>query len=153
MRTFKFFKSICLAILACLITLSGCKFNSTYINREDDKQAAEKVTNKFFELIKAKKYNDTFKLYSDKFWTVTPKSKMLEIYTMSEKKLGELNSATVDNWETRRVEGSDPSAEYVFAYKTKHSKYQAVESIRLMREKDGSIKIVAYNVNSEGLFK
>jgi len=153
MQFIKSFKFVCLMLLTTVITLNGCSFNNTYINREEDKKDGEKVTNKLFELIKAKKYNDTFKLYSNQFWAVTTKDKLLELYTATENKLGDLDSTTVNKWETRRVVGTNPSAEYVFAYNTKHSKYKAVESIRLVKEKDGSIKILAYNINSDGFFK
>lgn len=153
MQFIKSSKFICFTLLITTVVLNGCSFNNTYINREEDKKDGEKVTNKFFELIKAKKYNDTFKLYSSQFWTVTSKDKLLEMYTATENKLGDLDSTTVSKWETRRVVGTNPSAEYVFAYNTKHSKYKAVESIRLAKEKDGSIKILAYNINSDGFFK
>jgi hypothetical protein len=153
MQLIKSSKSVYFISLLGIIALNGCTFNKTYINRKKDEQDAEKVTNQFFKLLKAKKYTDTFKLYSDQFWRVTSKDKLMEIYTFTDTKLGDLDSTKVSRWETRSVEGTNPSALYAFAYKTKHSKYNAMESIKLDREKDGSIKILAYSVNSPGFFK
>jgi hypothetical protein len=44
----KNFKPFAIAIVALL--LFSCQFNSTYLNREEDKDAAEKITNQYFDL-------------------------------------------------------------------------------------------------------
>lgn len=141
------------AIAVTVLLLFSCQFNSSYVNRVEDKDAAEKITNQYFDLLKAKKYDESFALFSDKFWTVTSKEKTKEIFTVTNKKLGALVDIKLDHWETRRVEGTNPSAEYILYYVNKYEKYDAKETLSLTRESDGKIKIIAFNINSEGFFK
>ena len=41
----------------------GCNFNKTYRNREEDKQEAEKITEKFYSLIKNNNRKEALKLF------------------------------------------------------------------------------------------
>lgn len=101
-----------------IVIMSSCHFNSQYVNREEDKKEAEKVTNEFYQLLKAKDYEATTKLFSKKFFEVTDKEKLFRIFAMTTEKLGELKNVEIETWETRRVEGTKPSGDYAFMYKT-----------------------------------
>ena len=141
-----------IGILALLITLvlSSCNFNSQYINRVEDKKVAEEITDQFYNYIKNENFDATLNLFGDKFWEVTTEDQMLKIFTLTKEKLGLLNEINLDQWETRRVEGTNPSASYLFVFKNQYSNYEATETIRLMKDENGEIKIVAYNINSMG---
>lgn len=104
---------IVIRYLLVLMILTSCHFNSQYINREEDKVAAEKVTSKLFEACKKQNYESTLKFYSDKFFEVTNGEKIIDIYTATHEKLGNLLEINLELWETRRVEGSNPSADYL----------------------------------------
>lgn len=135
-----------------MLLLSACNFNSTYLNRENDRDDAKKIGDKYFELLKKSDYVATFKLFSDNFWTVTPKPKMSEIYQSISKKLGKLQSITLDQWETRVLKGTNSSSEYILYYLNHYEKFDAKETLRLVKEGD-DIKIIAFNINSDGLLK
>ena len=142
-----------LVALLLIIGSTSCHFNRQFINRTEDKNDGEKITSQFFELIMNKRYSETKKLFSPQFLKVTPWLKMENILLLTSKKLGNLKTTEIDKWETRRVEGSNPFAEYNFTYRTHYEKFDAVEIFRLVREDNGAIKILAYNVNSDGFMQ
>jgi N-acetyl-gamma-glutamylphosphate reductase len=133
--------------------ISGCTFTTSRTNRDEDKKDAEKVINKFYDLIKSKKYDATHDLFSSKFWEVTSVKKMDTIFTATQNKLGDLVTIHLDDWATKVVAGTDPSADYRLIYKNHHQKSNAIESFTLTKEDDGKIRIISYNINSDGFFK
>jgi len=134
------------------VFLSSCQFNSTRTNMAGDKEAAEKVTDKFHAFIKAKNYDSAYTLFSKRFFAVTPKAKMTEILTATQSKLGDLKTDSLGEWQTKIVEGTNPSSDYLLEYTNHHQKYNAKEEFHLTKE-DGKIRILGYNINSEGFFK
>src|SRR5688500_16435134 len=133
--------------------LTSCRVNSEYINREEDKRDAEAISSKLYEYIKAKDYESTWKLFSKDFLEVLNMQKLYEIYVTTSEKLGDLKDVNLETWETRRIEGSNPFAEYTLVYKNKYDKYDATETIKLRREKDEEIRIVSYNIISNGFME
>lgn len=146
-------KKFLLLPILFMITMTACHFNSQYLNREEDKKEAEKITNELYQLLKEKNYDATTKLFSKKFFEVTDKEKLFKIFGMTIEKLGKLKVIEIEKWETRRVEGSNPLAEYAFVYKNTYSNFPARETIKLIREEDGKIRIIAYNINSDGFIE
>jgi hypothetical protein len=140
---------LCIAVLFA----SGCNFTSTFTNNIEDRKDAEKVTNKLYELIKKKDYEATTVLFSKLFFDASSKEKLFEIFSATNVKLGSLEKTEIEQWETKRVEGTNPSANYALQYNNRYKNYSATETIRLTREKDGAIKIISYNINSDGFFK
>ena len=136
-----------------LLLFYSCNFNSTYLNREEDKKDAEKVANKYYDLIKAKNFEGTYGLFGDEFWKVTSKEKLKELFIATQEKLGKLDTTKLDHWETRIVKGTDPSSEYVLYYLNKYQKYPAEETLRLLKNEQGEIKILAFHINSDGFMK
>lgn len=143
-------KQFSILTILLVVTMTSCHFNSQYINREEDKKDAEKVTSQLYELLRAKDYESTTKLFSKKFLEVTDKEKLFRIFVITNEKLGDLKTTEIETWETRRVEGTNPSAGYAFIYKNTYDSFPAKETIRLMREEDGQIRIISYNINSDG---
>ena len=141
---------ITIIVLLAVFVLSSCNFNSQYINREEDKKAAEEITNQFYEFIQNQDFNKSLDLFSNKFWEATPKEQMIQILSATREKLGDLEEINLLEWETRRVEGSNPSANYMLIFKNQYEKYEAIETIKLMKEDNNMIKIVAYNIESMG---
>src|SRR5579864_7852670 len=109
-------RSKILSILILLVVFaSGCVFSSTYLNRDQDKQDAEKINNQLFDDLKSKNYNAAYKLFSKDFFVATNKKKLSNIFTFTQDKLGDLKSAEISQWETRVIAGTNPSADYQFA--------------------------------------
>jgi len=136
-----------------LLLLNSCNFNSTYLNREEDKNDAEKIANQYYNFIKAKNYEATYGLFNNEFWKVTSKEKLKELFIATQNKLGGLDTITLDHWETKIVKGTNPSSEYVLYYLNKYQKYTAKETLRLIKNESDKIQIIAFNVNSEGFMK
>jgi hypothetical protein len=131
------------------IVLAGCVYSMTYNNREQDKADAEKVTTKLFEYLKSKNYDATYSLYSDSLWLNTPKQSIKKIYTYSDDKLGNLQSTSIEKWQTKVITGTKPSGEYEFIYKNKYERDTAQVNVVLVKEHDGKIRIIGYHINSQ----
>lgn len=151
LRVFKTSSNILSMVFICLLIL-GCHFNSVYNNRETDKQDGEKAVVAFYELIKSRSYEETYMLFDKSFFEVTDTQKLNEIYDISFKKLGNVESYRIEKWETQAVVGTSPKTNYVFQLNVKRSHYLSQETVILLKEKD-DIKIVSYHVNSDGFFK
>ena len=142
-------KSACL--IFSLTLFFSCSFTSTYNNRIEDKNEAQKVADKFYTLLKEGRYEDTYKLFSKKFFQIVDTSKMNNMYHMTFKKLGAITSDSVAHWETHVVTGTNPSSVYVLYYLVEREKYGSKETVSLSKEND-VIKIDGYRVNSDGFF-
>lgn len=141
---------ISLAIFACIITFCSCHWTATYNNRVEDKNEAQKVAEKFYDLLKKNDYNGTYPLYSATFLQATDTTKMAAFYRIISQKLGSILHDSLVQWQTHVVTGSNPSAEYFFFYVVRREKYESRESFTLSKE-NGTIKIDGFTVNSAGL--
>jgi hypothetical protein len=140
-------------VLFLLVTLSACNFNSTYLNRAEDKNDAEIVANRYYGALKNKDYEAVDVFFANEFWKVTPKDKLHEILVNTQSKLGELKSTKLDHWETKVIKGTNPSSEYILYYLNKYKNHEAKETLRLIKVADDKIKIIAFNINSDGFLK
>ncbi len=141
-----------LFLFSLLFTATGCNFNSAYLNREEDKKEGEKVADQFYALLQQKDLKKLSPILSNQFKAVTSTQKLNDYLTGTINKLGEIKSKKLDHWETKVIRGSNPSANYVLYYVVEREKFQAKETVTLTAEND-QIKVLGYNVNSEGLFK
>lgn len=137
-----------LYLLCLLFAATSCNFNSTYLNREEDKQDAEKVANQFYTLLQKKDFQKIDPLLSNRFKATTSKEKLNAYLTGGLNKLGEIKSKKLDHWESRVIKGTNASANYVLYYVVERTKFQSKETINLTAEND-QIKILGYNVNSD----
>lgn len=141
-----------LYLFSLLLIASSCNFNSTYLNREEDKKDAEKVADQFYTFVEKNDLKNLSHLLSNQFKAVTNAQKLNDYLTGTANKLGEIESKKLDHWETKVIRGSNASARYVLYYIVERAKFQAKETVTLTAEND-QIKILGYNVNSEGLLK
>ncbi|PWS30810.1 hypothetical protein [Pedobacter paludis] len=143
---------ISLALLSLLFALSSCNFNSTYLNREEDKNEAQKVADSFYKLLQKNEFQKINPFLSEQFKAVTSSEKLNDYLRGALNKLGEIKSEKLDHWESKIVKGTNPSAIYVLYYIVERTKYNSKETVTLVGE-NNQIKIQGYNVNSDGLFK
>lgn len=99
--------------ISCLPSYFSCNFNATYNSREADRDDAEKVADAFYRLLNAEKFNDTYRLFSPRFFSVTDTPKLYNIYTATVRKLGPITDRNLENWESRVIKGTRPGADYV----------------------------------------
>jgi hypothetical protein len=144
-------KPYSIVITLLFVVLSGCKFNRTFLNDEDDKNQAMQVIGKFYYYMGTKDYNQVFSLFGKQFYQVASKNKLKELFTLTSTRLGDLKDTNIGEWETKRIEGTDPTAEYELRYNNTYTKYEASETFRLVREDDGKIMIIYYGIKSDGL--
>jgi hypothetical protein len=140
-------------IVLSALAIVGCQFKRTYLNSEEDKKDAEKVAQSFFESVKHKNYDSSMVFFSDRFFEVTSKDKLVKMFEMENKKLGNLKEISLSKSETSRTEGTNPSGSYELQYINTYDSAQATETIRMTLEKDKKIKILAYNINSDAFLK
>jgi phenylpyruvate tautomerase PptA (4-oxalocrotonate tautomerase family) len=140
-----------LYFFAVLLFVS-CQFNGTNYNEESAKADAEKVTEVLYTDIAKKDFKEAETLFSDQFFKVTRKEDLQKIFTTVSEKLGAYKSRKLVNWQTTATVGTNSSTTYVLVYEVEYENYKATEKIALTKEKD-SIKILGYNVNSDGFFK
>lgn len=142
-------KKLFLSLIFALFLIS-CNFNKTSINRESDKIDAEKVTEELYSYIKKKDFTRAEKLFSDQFYAVTNRAGLHDIFQKTNKTLGDYEGRELLDWKTNIIVGTNSKSEYFFVYEVKYQKFKAKETIVMFKEDDGVIRIVSYNVSSDG---
>ncbi|KQT23916.1 hypothetical protein ASG22_07775 [Chryseobacterium sp. Leaf405] len=94
-----------------------------------------------------------YELFSDKFFEITSKEKLLEIFTISQNETGPIQEYNLVKWETFVSKGTNPRSEYLLVYDVKRGLGKTQETFSLQKEKNGDIKIVGYHVNHDLLNK
>jgi len=137
-------------ILFAFLSLLSLSCSCNRSNQEGDKREAEKITNKFYNLIIDKQYRSTFPLLSNSFWKETDTSKFLNFLETADIKLGKIKEFELNNWQTFVSAGSITSGDYILQYKTKRDSIDSQETFTLKYEKEKGILIVGYNITTEG---
>ncbi|RZL31550.1 MAG: hypothetical protein EOP00_34980, partial [Pedobacter sp.] len=130
-----------------LILIWSCNFNSTFINREEDKKDAEKIAEEFYGHLQKGAYPKLHTLISERFWKTTTDDKLDDFLTSADHKLGPIKSKTLAHWEAKTIKGTQSSSTYVLYYLVQRGKHQAKETLTLTKE-GSKIKILGYNINS-----
>jgi hypothetical protein len=131
---------------------TSCHFNSSYVDRQEDKNEAEGVTSDFYTYLQRNDFKNSLQLMSSKFFEKSTEEQTIEFMNETNDKLGAIKYARIKEWHTLRVEGTDPKTQYIFIYEVERDKYNSIETVSLEKE-DGVAKIVGYNVSSEGSYK
>ncbi|RPD46322.1 hypothetical protein DNI29_15080 [Hymenobacter sediminis] len=134
---------------AVLSGLTACHFNSSRLNSEQDKAIADKLMVDYFSNQKSNQTQTNMQLFSSRFWQVASRDEMNQIFKKRDEVLGQLQDASLEKWQTKVTSGTKPSGEYQLQYKNTYTKGEAIETFRLEREANDSLKIVYYNINSK----
>lgn len=81
----------------------GCHFSAIYNNRQEDKNDAEKIIDKFYSLQEKLNYNETYKLFSTRFFAITDTQKLNNLYDTVNTKLGIITDFSIERWETQAI--------------------------------------------------
>lgn len=140
-----------LRLFLLFVLLSSCNFNGnvSFDNEEKEKENAQSVVALFYLYITQNNYEKATDLFSDTFFKVDSKERLLKVLSRTKELLGEFEDYKLEDWKTRRTKGSDAKTEYLLIYEVKYSKFKALETISLIKEGE-FIKITGYNVNSNG---
>lgn len=146
-------KSKLLLLFTAFFLLVSCNFNQIYKNRESDKADGEKITQKFYwEFKHGGNQEDIYKLFGEKFFSVTNKEKLVELLNITGQ-IGPVQEYNLSKWQTLVVKGSNPKSEYLFTYDVKRGTEKTQETFTMEKDKNGIIKIVGYHVNQDLLNK
>jgi len=140
-----------LTTFCCLILIS-CQFNGTNINEEQVKRDAVAVTDKLYEYIEKDNYAAADRLFSKGMFKTTNKDSLNAFLKRNKEVLGIFKSRVLSNWGSRTVTGTNPVTECKLVYTSGYTKYDAVETISLVKE-DGVMKILGYHVDSKAYLK
>ncbi|TAE62270.1 MAG: hypothetical protein EAY77_07775 [Flavobacteriia bacterium] len=147
-------KKFIFTVVLFISFLTSCNFsaNVKYENRLQDKDDAESIAGELYLYTSRKDYESILKLVSDDFYKISSKGKFLEFLKAKDEKLGKYKDFTLINWKTTTKKGTDSKTEYLLIYKVKYSKYVSEEKISMIKE-NNEVKILGYNVSSEGFLK
>lgn len=138
-------KKYILILIASILV--SCNFNKIYQNREEDKKDAEKIANKFYSLIQQNNRQEAFKLFGEKFFTITSKGQLNQMIDNINMSCGSnMKTTELISWETFVSIGTNTKSEYVLLYKIHRNIKNTQEKITLQKDND-TIKIVGYNVD------
>ncbi|AZA77615.1 hypothetical protein EG347_08850 [Chryseobacterium sp. G0186] len=125
----------------------SCNFNQTYHNREEDKKDAEKITGKFYSLLKKNNREEAFKLIDNKFFETTNKKQLNQMIDDINAECGDKISDTqLKIWETSVSVGTNSKSQYILLYRVERNIQNTQEKFTLEKD-DDSIKIVGYDVS------
>ncbi len=135
---------LCLAILGLiLLAFPSCSAMS-------DKAAADEVMSEAYELIKVKDYDSVLDYYSEEFLLSTTEEEWLTVLNTVNEKLGDLQSYELVAWNLNmKKAGAD--AYIRLQYDTQYERYEASETVSLVKIGGSGFKINSHSVFSEGL--
>lgn len=136
-------KKYILVLIAFILV--SCNFNKIYHNREEDKKESEKITEKFYALIKENNRQEAFRLASKNLFRATSKDNFNKILDNASIECGSIKNYSLNHWETIIIKGNNPRGEYVLIYDVNRSIKNTKEKFTLKKEND-SIKILGYNI-------
>lgn len=141
----KLFTLTILTIICIVTTFTGCTIAK-------DKSAAEDVAKVYFDQIKDKNYDKASEICADEFFQKTSRKDFVNILQTVNKKLGDIKSYKLESWKV--TESLKEGTYYYLTYKVEYSKYSSEEQFTLCMPKGAKdIKLIKYNINSEGLLK
>ena len=136
--------------LFAIIIFSGlnCSKNSTRINSEEDKIAADKIAGAFYEAIRINSLENTLPVLSKDFFLYTSKQDYAAMMENFKAETGNLIRYELGNWDTQTENGKHPTGSYHLQYKVYYEKDTTTEIFNLIKESD-DIRIVGYQIKSK----
>lgn len=135
-----------------LIIFSGlnCSNNSTSINSDEDKIAADKIVGAFYKAVKADSLENTLPVLSKDFFLYTTKQQYVAMMENFKSLTGKLIRYELSNWDTQTENGKHPSGTYHLQYKVYYENDTSTETFNLVKESE-EIRIIGYQIKSKKL--
>ena len=119
----------------------SCTIETTYNNRQKDKQAANSVVEKYYKYMEASQPKHAMELMSEK--NAISIQNLSEIFATTNQELGRLEKFTLDSAKTNVVKGKKNQGRYTLFYTVLRKKYKTNDMFILTLE-DSVIKILDY---------
>lgn len=132
-----------------LLFMISCDFNTFRENKPEDRQEAEKVTEKFYTLLKEGKKEEAAKLFSNDFFKFSKKSELDQILEWEISESKNMMEYKLADWTTLVVGGSSARSEYTLVYNVQRGKLKTREEFSLQKEKDKAIRILKYKMTAQ----
>ncbi|MBD2713816.1 hypothetical protein KBK19_02065 [Microvirga sp. STR05] len=136
-----------------LLALTACHVNSSRLNDEQDKVVADEFMVDYFSNQQLGHTETNLRLFSSRFWQVTPRDKVTLLFRKRDELLGRLQDTALKDWTTKVISGTDPSGEYQLRYENQYANGTAIETFTLAREANDSLRILSYNISSDAFFR
>lgn len=135
-----------------LIIFSGlnCSDNSTRINSDEDKIAADKIAGAFYKAVRIDSLENTLPVLSKDFFLYTTKQEYVAMMENFKSATGKLIRYELANWDTQTENGKHPSGSYHLQYKVYYEKDTSTETFNLIKESE-DIRIIGYRIKSKKL--
>lgn len=134
-------------IIPIVYVIVSCSYDKIYENRQEDRQDAQKVINKFYYSIQHdNNKKEVFKLFSNRFFQEVGKERFEKILDKTDRDFGNINDYQLSNSWTQVIKGSNPISKYELSYIVRRDSTQTKEYFKLQKEKD-SIKIISYRLD------
>lgn len=130
-------KTIVVIILIGNMMLFSC-MNSAEFNE------VKKIAEHFIELKKGKEYEKALELYSTDYLEKVGFEQEIEALKFQEDLFGNLQSYRLKKWDKRVVNEPKKMVIYFFEYYSKHTKYDSLTYINLVKENDYFFRIVEH---------
>lgn len=112
-------------------------------SKEPDRKEAEKITQKFYTLLKENNRDEIFKLCGDELFKIASKEQVNQMFDTSSSQFGNVKNDSLIYEQTNIIKGVN---EYVLIYNVSRDIKNTQEKFTLHKE-GNSIKIVGYFIN------
>lgn len=114
-------------------------------SKEQDRKEAEKITQKFYTLLKENNRKEIFKLCGNELFKIASKEQVSQMFDTSIEQFGNIKSDSLIYEQTNTI-STDSKNEYILIYNVNRDIKNTQEKFTLHKE-DGSLKIVGYFIN------
>lgn len=129
-------------LLFVVILFSSCKFSTTFNNRKEDKDAAEKVVNQFYVFLKNNQIDSALSLMHPYLLRSNDPAKLREFLQQTSLQMPLLKDRKLDHWETKVTEGLERDSYYGLYYVNTYNTNLLKVSIELKNDLEQHIKII-----------
>lgn len=113
------------------------------VPKEQDRKEAEKITQKFYSLLKEHNKEDAFKLFDQ---NTTDKEKFYLIYDKVENENGSIINYKLIEWQASIIKGTNSKSEYLLTYNVARDISNTKEFFLLQKIND-TIKIIKTRID------
>jgi hypothetical protein len=113
---------------------------------EHDIKEAEKITQKFYTLLKENNREEIFKLCGDELFKMASKEQVNQMFDASFSQFGNVKNDSLIYEQTNIIKGTHSINEYILIYNVKRDIKNTQEKFTLHKE-DDSIKVVGYYIS------
>ncbi|REC52041.1 MULTISPECIES: hypothetical protein [Chryseobacterium] len=114
--------------------------------KEQDRKEAEKITQKFYSLLKENNREEIFKLCGNELFKIATKEQVNQMFDTSFSQFGNIKNDSLIYEQASVIKGTNSRNEYILIYNVNRDIKNTQEKFTLHKDGD-SIKIVGYYIS------